>query len=144
MGACLVFMAADVAYVMKRVLDTPVRARQSQQLFSTRPLRGETGDRVDCLNGFLATYDALTRDAADLRHAGPERVQIFSQRRSRLQPSGLDPAMAFLNRFGSLEVRWRRPYRGGGKRAGRPGQYPPATRAGSLCRGRSSPRFHRS
>jgi hypothetical protein len=117
MSTGLVFLAADITNVMKTVFDTPVRARQSQQLFSTRPLRGETGDRVDCLDGFLATYDALARNAADLRHAGPERVQIFSQRRSRLQPSGLDPAVALLNRFGRLEVSRRGPCRRGGKRA---------------------------
>ena len=117
MSTGLVFPAADITNGMKTVFDTPVRARQSQQLFSTRPLRGETGDRVDCLDGFLAAYDALARNAADLRHAGPERVQILSQRRSCLQPPGFDPAVAFLNRFGRLEVSRCGPYRRGGKRA---------------------------
>jgi hypothetical protein len=45
------------------------------------------------------------------------RVQIVGQRRSRLQPPGLDPAVALLNRFRRLEVSRRGPYRRGGKRA---------------------------
>ncbi len=104
-----------ITNVMKTVFDAPVRARQSQQLFSTRPLRGETGDRVDCLNGFLAAYDALAngRPAQRRTIAGSD----IPPATSRLQPPGLDPAVALFNRFGRLEVSRRGPYRRGGKRA---------------------------
>ena len=71
-------------------------------MFWIRPLSGEAGNGVDRFNRFLVADDTLTRDAADLRGTGPKRAQISGQRRGRFQPAGLDPAMAFLNRFGGL------------------------------------------
>jgi hypothetical protein len=46
--------------------------------------------------------------------------------------TGFDPAMAFLNGFGASEVRWRRPWRRGGKRAERPPRCPISRWAGCL------------
>ena len=71
MGPCLVFAAGDVADVMETVLDPPMRSRQDEQFLGSRLLRGQTGDRVDSLDGFLAAHDAFARDPADLRHTGP-------------------------------------------------------------------------
>ena len=114
--ARLIFTAADVAHVMKTVLDAPVRVWQSEQLFGTHALSGEAGDGVDGFDGFLTAHDAPAGNAADLRHTGPKWVQISSQHRGRFHPAGLNPAMALLGRFASLEVRRRRQYCRGGKR----------------------------
>jgi hypothetical protein len=120
MSTGLVFAACDIAHVMKFVLDPPVRARQSKQLGGTGLLGGVTGDRIDSLNGFLASHDAFACDAADLLQAGPVGRQEFAQRGGGFDLSGLDPAMIFLDRFGTSEVRRRGPNRRGGKKAGRP------------------------
>jgi hypothetical protein len=34
--ACLIFVTADITYVMKTILGAPTRARQSEQLFTPR------------------------------------------------------------------------------------------------------------
>jgi hypothetical protein len=65
-----------------------------------------------------------------LCHTGPERRQKRAQRRGGFDLAGLDPAVAFLDRFGTPEVSRSRPYRRGGKTAGRPVRYPLSGRAG--------------
>lgn len=106
-GPCLVFAAGDVADVMQTVLDPPMRPRQREQFVRSRLLSGQTGDRVDSLDGFLAAHDAFARDAADLRHTGPVRREEAVQRPGRLDLADLDPAVAFLDRFGVARVsRW--------------------------------------
>ena len=101
-GTRLIFATADITYVMKAILDAPVRPGQSEQLFCPGAGSGETGNCVDGLDGFLAAHDTLARDAADLRDARPQRAQISSQGRGGFQPPGLDPSVAFLDRFGDL------------------------------------------
>ena len=130
MSTCLVFAAGHIAYVMKVILDPPVRTRQAKQLGRTRLFRGETGYRIDGLNGFLTPHDPFPGDAANLCHTGPERRQKRAQRRGGFDLAGLDPAVAFLDRFGTPEVSRSRPYRRGGKTAGRPVRYPLSGRAG--------------
>ena len=115
-GACLILATTHIAHVMEAILDTPVRARQGEQLFRICPIHGQAGNGMDGFDGFLATYDAFTRDAADLCHAGPERAQMPGQSRGHFQLVALDPAVAFLDRFAPPEVRRRRPCRRGGKR----------------------------
>jgi hypothetical protein len=107
MSACLVFSTCHIADVVQAVLDPPVRTRQREQLSGTRLLRGETGDRVDGLNGFLAAHDPFPADAANLRHPGPERRQMRAQRGGGFDLAGLDPALAFLDRLSPPEVRRR-------------------------------------
>jgi hypothetical protein len=96
---------------VKPVLDPPVRARQSEQFSGTSLFGGVTGDRVDGLDGFLAAHDAFPCDATDLRQPGPIGCQKLAQRSGGFDLSGLDPAMTFLDRFGTPEVRRRRPDR---------------------------------
>jgi hypothetical protein len=117
MRAGLVFAAGHVADMVEPVLDAPVRARQRQELLGTCPFRGQTGNRVNGLDGLLAPHDPFPRYAADLRHAGPAGCQKRGYRRRGLDLTGFDPAVAFLDGFGASEVRWRRPWRRGGKTA---------------------------
>ena len=49
-------------------------------------------------------------------HTGRERRRKRAQRGEGSDLAGLDPAMAFLDRFDTPEVRRRRPYRRGGTR----------------------------
>ena len=52
-----------------------------------------------------------------------ERERGVAERGEGFDLAGLDPAMAFLDRFDTPEVRRRRPYRRGGNVAGRPVEY---------------------
>ena len=111
MGTGLVIAAGDITYVMKSVLDAPVRARQRKQLRGTGLLRAVTGDRIHCLDGFLATHDPFACDAADLPHPRPVGRQVSAERGSGLDPPGFDPAVDLLDGLGPPEVRRRRPCR---------------------------------
>ena len=92
MGTGLVIAAGDITYVMKSVLDAPVLARQRKQLLGTGLLRGETGDRIHCLDGFLTTHDPFAGDAADLPHPRPAGARyplseaVVSIRRVSIRP----------------------------------------------------------
>ena len=111
MSTGLVLAAGDITYVMKSVLDAPVRARQRKRLRGTSLLRTVTGDRIHCLYDFLAMHDPFTRDAADLPHPRPVGCQVSAERGRGLDPPGFDPAVDLLDGLGPPEVRRRRPCR---------------------------------
>ena len=70
-GMCsgLASAAGRVARVVQAVLDAPMRAGQRQELLRTGLFRGQTGNRMDGLDGLLATHDPFPRFAANLGDA---------------------------------------------------------------------------
>jgi hypothetical protein len=107
----LILAAGYVAHVVQPVLDPPVFTRQCEQAFWSGFCSGQTGDGIDRLDALFAAHDTLAGHAADLGHAGPTRCQVVGDAGGGLQPAGLDPATAFIECLGLLEVRRRRPFR---------------------------------
>jgi hypothetical protein len=123
-GAPLVFPVGNISDVVQAVLDAPVFTRQGEQGCGIGFISGQAGDGVDGFRGFFVTHDALARQAADLGQTTPGRCQVLGDAGGGLQATGLDPAVAFLDRLGLCEVRRRRPFRTGGNRARRPVRCP--------------------
>ena len=132
MGPTLVLVAGHVSDVMQAVLDPPVFPRQCQQRRRSGLSGGEGGDGEYRLDGLLPAHDAFARDAAYLADAFPRRRQQVIQRGRRLDPARFNPTVTFLDRLGSCQVTGRRPWRRGGKMAGRPALYRPSMPAGCL------------
>ena len=78
-GPRLILSAGDVANVVQPVLNTPMCARQRQELIRTRLVCGQTCNGVDGLGAFLVPNDTLAGNAADLREASPGRGQERGQ-----------------------------------------------------------------
>ena len=84
-------------------------ARGCQQFGGVELFRGCAGDGVDDLAGAVRLVLANALDAAERRYVRPFLVEAGGQSGAYGDASRLDTAVAFIDRFGTREVRWIKP-----------------------------------
>lgn len=108
-----ILLKCYVPNAVKTVLDSPVSARQGQELLRAAPFSRQAGDRIDGLLAVPRPRDPLAANATDLSQ--PRPVQIPSKAFGTLQASYLNTTVTAVAFLGMVNLTLPRALFRGGK-----------------------------
>ena len=100
----MVLAEGYVAHMEQPILDIPVIARQTQQVFRRGPFDGNRGNRMDNLARTERGGFACALDPTDRGQARPDRVQSRWQPRADRDAPCFDPSVSLVDCFATTQI----------------------------------------